>query len=170
MSGNIEGVGGVDFTRKDTAPQFTLGLRLKDLSGGEWMYVKANTALTAYLAYKILPVGTVGSATAKDDAIDDNAASFTGGCFVCWPQQAFSASDYGWVRISGSFTGKIVTGISAGDKLYTSTTAGVLGGTASAHFHLFGDVLAVEANSSGSDANKTIKCDFPVHLSHIAHP
>lgn len=157
MGSPVSGRGGVDFTRLDSTQEFPLGLVEFDTAGGAWVYVEAGAALTAYLTYKRLADGKVGSATAQLDAVDDNAANFVAGCHVCWPQQAFTSGQFGWVRCGGlAIEGKVANGVGAGDKLYTSATAGVLQGTASAHYNIIGDVIAVDANASGGDAQATI--------------
>jgi len=150
---------GIDFSAQSTTQEFTLGWIVDDLAGGSWMYIKAAKALTAYLAYKVLasPFGNVGSSTAADNTVDDNASNFVGGFVPCWPQAAFDAGDFGWVRLTGEFKATIVNGVSANAKLYTSATAGVLGGTRSAHWDICGEAIAVDANSSGSDAQATIR-------------
>lgn len=155
--GFASGYGGIDFAAQYSVSEFTPGWVVDDLDGGSWMFIKCGHALTAYMPYKILGAGVVGSATAADDALDDNAASFVGGFGVCWPQAAFVADTYGWVRLSGTFESFCVTGVSAGDRLYSSATVGVLGGTRSGHYDIVGPVVAVDANSTGSDGQITIK-------------
>lgn len=157
MGSPVSGRGGVDFSRIDSVQEFPLGLVEGDTDGGAWVYFEAGAALTAYLAYKVLPTGKVGSSTAKDNSVDDNAASFTGGFPVCWPQQAFADGKFGWARVSGEFEATTANGVGAAAQLYTSTTAGVLGGTASAHFNIIGEAVAVDANATGADATVTIR-------------
>lgn len=148
MQGN--GIGGIDFTAIYDYAEFTPGFVVDDLDGGAWMFVKAAAALTANLAYKILVGGNVGSGTAAEDAVDDNSSNFVGGFGICWPQQAFASGDYGFVRLSGTIEASVATGLSAGAKLYTSTTAGVLDGTRSAHYDIVGPAILVDATTGGA--------------------
>lgn len=156
MGTPVSGRGGVDFSQIDTIQQFPLGLVEDDTDSGSWVYMKCGHALTAYMPYKRLGSGLVGSATAADDAVDSNAASFLGGFGVCWPQQAFAAGEFGWCKLSGEVESFIATGLSAGNKLYTSTTVGVLAATAASNFSIMPDAVVVDANSSGADAVRTI--------------
>lgn len=158
MGSSILGTAGVNFSQKDATAQFPLGMVVQDTSpaGGSWAYIECGHALDAYKPYKRLAYGVVGSAAAADDAVDSNAASFLGGFGVCWPQQAFTAGEFGWVKLSGEIESYIATGLSAGDKLYTSATVGVLAATAASNFSIIPDAVVVDANSSGSDAVRTI--------------
>jgi len=151
----IQGGGGIDFSQADSSAQFPLGLAVQDNLGGSWCYVEAGAALTAYNCYKMLVNGVVGSSTAKDNTVDDNAANFVGGFPCCWPQQSFDSGDFGWVQTAtgdGTLEAFTVTGISAGDKLYTSATAGAMDNTAAAHWGIIGQVIAVDANATGTIA------------------
>lgn len=143
----------VDFTRQDASALFEVGKVVKDNLGGEWMYVKAEEALTVGLCYKILPTGDVGSGTASEDAVDDNAASFVGGFPCCWPQAAFTADTWGWVQLSsgsGTLEARVLNGVNAGTKLYTGQTAGVLEGTASGHYKVLGEAISVDAGHASA--------------------
>ena len=150
-----EGCGDVDFGRIDSSLMHRLGLQVKDNFGGVWQYCKAATTLTAYRAHVLLVDGLIGSATAADDELDDDAAGFTGGRPVGFPQQAFATvNTYGWIqRSSGSGTmyAYVAANLSDGAKLYTSATAGALDDTAAAHYNVVGDCFAAEAASAAPE-------------------
>lgn len=136
---NVLGRGDVDFDRLDSLAYHTPGEVLQDLDGNSWRYIKANTALTLGLCYFLLTGGTsAGSATAALDAVDRDSSNFTvygPSQSVCWPQQAFGAGVYGWVKIAGpSIQASVATTIAAGVRLFSSTTAGVLGATGSGEY------------------------------------
>lgn len=153
--GNMGPLAGIDFTAKYSYPEFTPGYVVDDRDGGTWEFIKATGNLTANLCYRRLPNGEVGSGTAALDSIDSNAASFLGGCHVCWPQQAFTSGEYGWVKLSGNIEASLAANVAAGNKLYTSTTAGVLDDVAASNFSIIGDAFAVDATTTAAVA--TIK-------------
>ena len=152
--GNINGRGDIDFDRVDSALLHSLGERQQDLDGNWWQYLKANTNLTLGLTY-IIKVGNIvgdGSVPSLNATIDNDGSFYANsrGQQLCWPQQAFTAGQYGWMKTGGpSVNISVVTGQAAGVRLYTGTTAGVLQNTSSAHWDV-GCVTTVGNTTSGA--------------------
>lgn len=69
----------------------------------------------------------------------------------CMPYAATTADYYGFIQTAGDFTGNVLTGIGAGDKLYTTATAGRVG-TDSSSILVQGLTLLVASTSSGNNS------------------
>jgi hypothetical protein len=72
------------------------------------------------------------------------------------PYAATTADYYGWVQTAGDFTGNVATGIGAGDKLYTTSTAGRLG-TDSSSILVEGVTLTTASTSAGDNACQAVQ-------------
>lgn len=116
---------GIDLDATSTDKTFALGTIVcgTDSSGSysaEYMYVRADAAITQYDAVKI---DDDYECTPLTTAI--SGAEPTG---VGVAQVAFADTEYGWVVVSGSGTVNCISagGAAADVKMYTTTTAGQL--------------------------------------------
>jgi hypothetical protein len=116
------GIIGVDLDAVSTDLVWTLGQIECASDGTEYMYVRADEALTQYSIVKI----------DDDHECSELTTAISGSeptrCGVA--QVAFADLEYGWVAISGSFSVRVLASCGADVKLYTTTTAGALDDTA----------------------------------------
>jgi hypothetical protein len=66
------------------------------------------------------------------------------------------ASEYGWIQTKGDFIGNVASGLGAGDKLYTSSTAGRLGADSSSIL-VEGVTLTTASTSDGDNACRAVQ-------------
>lgn len=135
-------IGGVDFTALDSTPQFKLGTKVEDDAGTTWQYVKASSSgQTAKLLYPILASNVLSaSGTAYAAANCGKLAA---------PQQAMTASKYGWVAIKGPMTIATAGAVTAFNKVYTSATAGKIDDSSSTQNEIVG--LYALVDPAGAD-------------------
>ncbi len=119
---SIHGLLGVDLDAVETSttgvtPRFALGTVVCASDNAEYMYVRADAAITQYDFVKI---DDDFECTSITTAISGSEPTMVG----C-AQVAFADTDYGWVAVSGSFTGRIASSCAADVKILTTTTAGV---------------------------------------------
>lgn len=84
---------GVDLNNSNSTQQFALGSVVTGSDGTVWQYVNAATAVTAYQVVAISTSGTMGKCSVADAMA---------GMQLAVAQNAFAASDYGWVPIHGT--------------------------------------------------------------------
>lgn len=84
---------GVDLNNTNSTQQFALGEVVTGSDGTIWQYANAATAVTAYQLVAINTAGTCGKASVADAMA---------GMQLAVAQNAFAASDYGWVPIHGT--------------------------------------------------------------------
>lgn len=84
---------GVDLNNANSTQQFALGSMVTGSDGTIWVYAQAATAVTAYQVVAVNASGTMGKCS-----IADAIAGYQLGV----AQNAFAASDYGWVPIHGT--------------------------------------------------------------------
>ena len=88
---------GVDLNTTSTTALFALGTVVKGSNNSEWVYVQAATAVTAFKCVSINAAFTCGMASVSDVIGTSGSSGRLG-----WAQNAFAASDYGWVPINGA--------------------------------------------------------------------
>ena len=106
-----------DPMRIDDAPMHTLGQRLQDDVGGEYVYGQANGALVDAALCKITQAGQVDAITTAE------ADDWLGGP-LCGSLQAVADNKYAWFRTYGWGHVLIDNDVAAGKQLYTTTDAG----------------------------------------------
>lgn len=121
MAYALSGALGIDLDATSTTKIFKLGDIVTASDGAEYMYVRADAAITQYDFVKI------------DDDFEctplTTAISGAEPTMVGCAQVAFADTEYGWVVISGAFTGLLAASCAADVKIGTTTTAGVLDDT-----------------------------------------
>lgn len=138
----MSNLGMIKLTDESATQEFALGDYYTD-GLDLYRYVQFTAAIgAADFAYIDLNWKTVELTTA-------NATEVTLAC--CMPYAATTANYYGWVQTRGDFTGNVLTGIGAGDKLYTTATAGRLG-TDSSSILVQGVTLLVASTGSGDNS------------------
>jgi len=98
---------GVDLNNTSTTQLFALGTKVAGSNNTEWVYVQAATAVTAFKCVSINATFTCGMASVTD-IIGTSATSGQLG----WAQNAFAASDFGWVPVRGGGLYVMMTGSS----------------------------------------------------------
>lgn len=128
---------------------YPLGTRRTDIDNKiEYEYVKANGTIAAGKAVATDVTDTTGGTIGTTTTAGRLPRGIT--------HVAFTATTgiYGWItRRHLSISCTVKTGVSAGNALITTTTAGALGAGAADDAPL---VEAIEANSSGSDASRLV--------------
>lgn len=136
------------------AAEFDLGAVYIDKVKGHYRYAQASGAIDAGAAVTL--TYTVGSANTVTDcqaAEVDTTASGSTPKVIGIAQAALADNEYGWFWVGCGHTEALVaTGVSAGDALTTTATAGELGAGGDAVTGL----AALDANSSGSTALRTV--------------
>ena len=124
MAYSISGILGVDLDAESSTQLYPLGTVVcgtastSDLLSAEYMYVRADEAITQYQFVKIDDDYECAPLTTTISGAEPTHV----GC----AQIAFTANYYGWVAISGTFTGLISASCAADVKLKTSATAGYI--------------------------------------------
>ncbi|MCR4339648.1 MAG: hypothetical protein NUW01_07150 [Gemmatimonadaceae bacterium] len=120
MTYAIDGSLGIDYTLTPTTADFTVGQTSRGSDGTIWMYVHANGAISQY---DFVTIDQDGEAV---PLVSGNAAS---GYRIGCAQVAFADNDYGWVVITalGGINGKIITGATAGTKLFATSLTTIAG-------------------------------------------
>ena len=102
-------------------PPFTVGTVSKATGGGEFIFVKAGTAIG------LGECGIIVSTTMVASAITTTLAAADEGVLVGFAQVAIANGAYGWLQRSGACANISVAASCATDApLYTTATAGVL--------------------------------------------
>lgn len=137
-------------TSSDEGNQFSLGTRVTDNNGVEYMYIHAATAIDQY---DFVTVDENGECSTLGDA--GGAAGHTLGA----AQVAIANNEFGWVVIDapmGNARGNIKASCAADtESLYTNTTAGHVDDATTADAILIVGVVAVTA-AAGNDTNREI--------------
>jgi hypothetical protein len=141
---------GASFTTTGPTANARVGDVTDGNNGSRWMYVVAQSAITAGDTVKITAsTFTAASITA--------ALAVTAG-FVGFAQVAFITSDFGWVMIMGKPVLRLAASCADDVPLYTTDTAGVLDdATASLSHH---QVMGVQADNSASAGGITLVTAF----------
>lgn len=148
---------GVDVTRTSTSPNFRLGETVT-VGDATYRYVKATAAITQYYFVVITagsdstaPWGATSLTTTNAGAIPQEV-----GC----AQAAFASGEFGWVAISGKFTGFVGASCAQDVKLYTTATAGLVDDAVTTQ--IFG--LMLETTVSASNQNATCYACKPMSV------
>lgn len=146
------GILGSNFTALTSTAEFNVGTRGFGGDGGEWVYVKATTALTQY-----------DTAAIDEDynAVPLTKALADAGHRIGWPQVAFTANSFGWVALGGAnIRCRVAASCAADVALYTTATAGVLDDDATAQTKING-VRIVTAGTSTGVSNREVLATNP---------
>jgi hypothetical protein len=131
-----------NLTNPSTTQAFKLGDKLEE-NGNIYRYIKAEEALDIG-DFVLLDSGWLGtqSLTAEATLVEHvGCAAFS----------AFAINEFGWVQTGGLFTGDTATSLTAGAKMYTSTTAGRAGANAGSDVLIAG--LSVVTTTTGAGLN-----------------
>lgn len=124
----------------DAAYGFKLGDELEQ-NGNKFKYVKSAAAIDTAQAVIIDPVTFVATELTTALAVDMAQVGVT--------KFAFTAADqFGWVQTKGQFDLDCVTGLSAKQQLFTSTTPGRVGPTGGGAILITG--AGIQAANSGN--------------------
>lgn len=149
MSGPMAGV---DFdiaytakTRGPAAPPFSLGQRMCDADGNEFVWVQADGAITANDV-------VILTEAFQADQIDTTNSAGAIGDKVGVAKGTLSDNDYGWVQIYGTCTMNVATSCAANTKLNTTATAGRVDDDATAGAETILGLITTAAESSNAAA------------------
>ena len=141
---------GADLNNTITTKLFTLGSTLEGSDGSIWQYVVASTSVSQYAVVAINSSGTMAMASVIDA---------TTGRQLAVAQNAFAASEYGWVPVHGgggvssTFRVLVSATMSGGNALYVGSQTGVVSIQASSSATVKG--IAVYAASGADHATVT---------------
>lgn len=151
---------GADFTgaftvgsRAEKFPPFTLGQRMQDADGNEYVYVQANGAIVAndvviYTeAFQADQADTTNSATAFGDRAGIAAGSL-------------ADNDYGWIQIYGQATANVANSCAANTALNTTATAGRLDDDATTGAEVI-DRLVLTTAAGASATTAAAELNYP---------
>lgn len=109
---------GAILTNRSTTAKATLGARVFDSSGNEYVYVKAGAAIALNDACRF-----AGSTLGFDDIRPTSAAQQT---VFGVATTAFASGEYGFLLVRGVATCKVIVATAAGSALVSGATAGTL--------------------------------------------
>ena len=139
---------GVDLNNTSTTQLFALGTKVFGTQNSEWVYVQAATSVTAYKMVYVNGTFTVGMASGGD--------LISGLGQIAVAQNAFAASEYGWVCFRADRVGLMCTGsVSVNNQLFlaaSSTPTGICSISASAS----GTIVGVSLVTVVDTANATV--------------
>lgn len=135
---------GVNVSNVATTQEWELGTKARGEGGSEWVYIKAGSAVTAFMCVGITKAYAAHPVT---------KALVDAGSMIGVAQVAFAINEYGWVATKGGndhlrVRAKNACAISVA--LYTTATAGYLDDTAASQTLVNGIVLTDTATSSGA--------------------
>ena len=122
---------------------FSVGTRATDYNGKEYVFVQANSAVTAFDMVHV-PSDTfiVASLTTALSAASEGLAV---------AQYALASGDYGWVQIYGACKLKTLGSCAKAVKLYSTTTAGNLDDATASNYEVFGvSILSTNPSATAS--------------------
>lgn len=116
----------------------------------DYMFVKAGANIAAGAAVKLDTSVATGDQVVETDALDSNCVGVA--------ETAISANNFGWITIRGNVvSAKVANGTNVGDKLRPGASAGVLEPVSATVGSGLPVAVALEANSSGSAAVKSVR-------------
>jgi len=140
---------GVNVALTHTTPQFEVGTRASGDDGTEWVYIRANGAISQY--------HFVGIDETWSEAASLTSAMADDGWSIGAVQVAFADNEYGWAVCRGNIaTGTYDASTAADSVLHTSATAGQLQSLTSVGTKIDGIVLPVAAGTSVGTALEVI--------------
>lgn len=129
----------------DTPTDAEYGFKLGDeieQNGNKYKYVTSGAAIATGQAVLIDPVTFEVVEATTTLAVDVSAVGVT--------VFAFAASgEFGWVQTKGNFSLDVATGLTAGQLLYTSATAGRLGAQGGSDVLVTGVSVVANTSSAG---------------------
>lgn len=154
MSSLNPAIAGVDFTSIAAVAEFTPGTIALSPTGTLYQYVKAGaTAPVQYDAYAISSAFVL-NATGVTYATMGSGANPTK---LGVPQQSgWVANYFGWVAIKGVLTFSTSEAVDAGDKIYSSGTAGKLGDTSTTQSLIAGLTVLTTTGAAGTASGNAI--------------
>lgn len=137
-------------TDTSTTAKYPVGTRRLE-NNREYVYQQADDPVTANTAVKL------DIAASSDGAKVTPCAAAGDSCFGV-AETAIADESYGWITTKGLATCSVANGVAVDDPLGASAAAGVLADIAEAGSgdYKFVRAIALEANSSGSAANKKV--------------
>lgn len=116
----LNGILGTNLTKTETTQDFPLGLRVCASDNSEYVYIRADEALTQYAAVKIDDDFECSELTTTLSGAEPTSVAIV--------QSAFLDTEYGWGVINGKGTVLCIAagGAAADVKMYTTATAGQL--------------------------------------------
>lgn len=148
---------GIDVTRVDTTPMFTLGVNYEANNGKKYKYVQYDTgvgsvaAVSGNVAYYYAPGGTSAGATTVVTSDLSDSAGLGAGVL----QSAPTDGQYCWVQIKGAAT--LTTALTAGADGNALTPTGSTDGTLDVSALVTDSICAYAVDASA----KIVMCDFP---------
>ena len=143
---------GIDLNNTSTTQLFALGTKAFGTNNSEWVYVQAATSITAYKCVAFNGLFTCGMASGGDliGGIAEMAVA----------QNAFAASDFGWVCRRGDRVGVMCTGsVSVANQLFmagSSTPTGICSISASGSNTIYGISLVTVVDTANATVHSAI--------------
>lgn len=151
MSYAVTPLMGVDVTTAtSTTAEYALGARVKVSDGGEAMYVKAGSTVTAG---DVLLISSAGSAVPITTALTD-AGTATAHQYIGVAHVSITSGSYGWACTGGIPTAgiSVLASCVRGSPLYTTTTAGALDDTSTSSHLISGIQITTTATGAAVTA------------------
>jgi len=148
---------GVNLTRVDTDPMFTLGLVYQAASGKKYKYVQYDTgaggiaAVAGNVCYYYAPGGVSAGSTTKVTSDLSDSANVGAGVL----QAVITDEAYGWIQVTGAAT--LTTALTAGADGNALTAVGATDGTLDVSALVTDSVCAYAIDASA----KIVMCAFP---------
>lgn len=141
---------GPEFLETSTRPFFRLGTVMKGAGDAEWMYVRANGAITG--AGFVVVIDPANATDPYDAAMVTNTNGLRGLPVGVAPV-AFADNAFGWVQIRGTAQIRVAASCAANVEITTTTTAGELDDAAGVGTkELLGIVLTTARAASAGNA------------------
>jgi hypothetical protein len=161
MTYNTTPLMGVDITTAtSTTPEWAVGGKVDLNDGGQAVYVKASSAITAG---DVLLISGAGAAVPITTALTD-AGTTTAHQYIGVAHVTIASASYGWACLKGIPTAGINVAASCvrGSPLYTTSTAGQLDDTSSSSHLIAG--IEITATATGAAVTAGF-CSNPVLVS-----
>jgi hypothetical protein len=120
---------------------FTVGARITDYNGKEYVFVQANSAVSAY------NIASLDSGTGVITALQTSTSAASEALAV--PQFAFASGDYGWAQVYGACKVKVLGACAKSVTLYSTATAGSLDDATASNYEIRG-VQILSTNPSAT--------------------
>jgi hypothetical protein len=145
MSYNTDGLLGVNFTRADADPAFTLGQLVRGSDGTEWAYVQADGAIASAGQVVLLDEGWQAALASTTNT----ATGFGQRCGVA--AGALADNEYGWVQVGGVCDAiQVAASCAANVALNSTATAGQIDDDATAGAEVINGIVLTTARAASA--------------------
>lgn len=122
---------------------FTVGTRLETYDGKNYVFVQANSAVSAF------NIAALDSSNGVITALQTSTSAASEE--LCVPQYAFTSGDYGWVQVRGACKVKVLGLCAKAVTLYSTATAGSLDDATASNYEIRGvQILSTNPSSTAT--------------------